>query len=147
MSQQQRARQTKRKPSRKLLRQIASNLKRLRRSTGLALHELAQRSGLTIHYVRNIERCKVDEDLATIEALATALGRQPHELLLPPTRPSKHTTEHRVPARWTFERPPVLSEAALAYAKKLTRDRKLAIAFLKEGGFIERPGKLARPYR
>ncbi|MGH9622970.1 MAG: hypothetical protein ACRD4G_01360 [Bryobacteraceae bacterium] len=43
--------------------------------------------------------------------------------------------------------PPVLSDAARAYAKKVRGDRKLAIKFLKEAGIIERPGVLARPYR
>jgi hypothetical protein len=44
-------------------------------------------------------------------------------------------------------RAPVLSEAALAYAKKIEGNRELAIEFLKKAGIIERPGKLARPYR
>lgn len=43
--------------------------------------------------------------------------------------------------------PPVLSEAARAYAKKVRGDRKLAVKFLKEAGIIEKPGVLARPYR
>lgn len=45
------------------------------------------------------------------------------------------------------KREPVLSPRALAYARKITRNRKLAIDFLKRHGFIERPGRLARPYR
>ena len=44
-------------------------------------------------------------------------------------------------------RPPVLSKAARAYAKKVEGSRKLSIKFLKEAGIIEKPGKLARPYR
>jgi hypothetical protein len=44
-------------------------------------------------------------------------------------------------------REPVLGKKARAYAKKLERDPKLAICFLKEAGIIERPGKLAKPYR
>lgn len=43
--------------------------------------------------------------------------------------------------------PPVLSEVARAYAKKVRGDRKLAVKFLKEAGIIEKPGVLARPYR
>jgi hypothetical protein len=43
--------------------------------------------------------------------------------------------------------PPVLSDAARAYAKKVRGDRRLAIKFLKEAGIIEKPGVLARPYR
>jgi hypothetical protein len=41
----------------------------------------------------------------------------------------------------------VLSKAALAYAKKIEGNRRLAIKFLKEAGIIERPGKLHRNYR
>ncbi len=44
-------------------------------------------------------------------------------------------------------REPVLSEKALALGKKIAGNRELAIKFLKEHGFIERPGKLAKPYR
>ena len=44
-------------------------------------------------------------------------------------------------------RPPVLSKAARAQAKKVEGNRELAIKFLKRAGIIEKPGKLARPYR
>jgi hypothetical protein len=44
-------------------------------------------------------------------------------------------------------RPPVLSKAARAHAKKVEGNRALAIKFLKRAGIIEKPGKLARPYR
>lgn len=44
-------------------------------------------------------------------------------------------------------RPPVLSEAARAQAKKVSADPKLAAKFLQEAGIIEKPGVLARPYR
>jgi len=41
----------------------------------------------------------------------------------------------------------VLSKEALALGKKIAGNRDLAIEFLKRAGFIEKPGKLARPYR
>lgn len=44
-------------------------------------------------------------------------------------------------------RPPVLSKAAREYAKKIERDPALAAKFLIDAGIIEKPGKLARPYR
>ena len=44
-------------------------------------------------------------------------------------------------------REPVLSKKALAYAAKIVKSRRLSIKFLKKSGIIERPGKLARPYR
>ena len=43
--------------------------------------------------------------------------------------------------------PPVLSKTARAYAKRVAGSRRLSIKFLKEAGIIEKPGKLARPYR
>jgi transcriptional regulator with XRE-family HTH domain len=128
------------------MRQIANNLKRLRRSAGYTLKELARRSGLDRNSVSNIEQCRCSVDLATIESLAKGLARQPHELLLP-THQDKYTSVRQVPKRWAIARPPVLSEAALAYAKKIVSNQKLAIAFLKRAGFIDRPGKLARHYR
>ena len=57
------------------------------------------------------------------------------------TVPAKRAKK-RSPAR-----PPVLSKAAQAYAKKVGASRELSIKFLKEAGIIEKPGKLARPYR
>jgi hypothetical protein len=64
------------------------------------------------------------------------------------TAAKKPRTRKRVAAaKRASSRPPVLSEAALAYAKKIEKDPKLAIEFLKKAGIIERPGKLARPYR
>jgi hypothetical protein len=41
----------------------------------------------------------------------------------------------------------VLSKAARAQAKKVEGNQELAIEFLKRAGIIEKPGKLARPYR
>jgi hypothetical protein len=41
----------------------------------------------------------------------------------------------------------VLPEKARTYAKKVAASRELSIKFLKEAGIIEKPGKLARPYR
>jgi hypothetical protein len=43
--------------------------------------------------------------------------------------------------------PPVLPDAALAYARKVEHSRKLSIPFLKEAGIFEKPGVLARAYR
>jgi hypothetical protein len=55
--------------------------------------------------------------------------------------------KRRTSAPQTFARPPVLSKEALALGKKIAGNRDLAIEFLKKSGFIEKPGKLARPYR
>jgi hypothetical protein len=43
--------------------------------------------------------------------------------------------------------PPVLPKAALAYARKIVKGPRLSIKFLKKAGIIEKPRKLARPYR
>jgi hypothetical protein len=89
---------------------------------------------------------------------AKARGKRRRAGVRPFKRATRTSTQPRtqnrgVPAILTpawgrlHAREPVLSKKALAYARKIVKDRKLAIQFLKKAGFIERPGRLARPYR
>jgi hypothetical protein len=64
-----------------------------------------------------------------------------------PASPSKKRPKRAKKRRASTEQTPVLSKAVLAYARKIEGNRALALKFLKEAGIIERPGKLARPYR
>jgi hypothetical protein len=59
-----------------------------------------------------------------------------------PVPPARAKKRRRISAQ-----PPVLPKATRAYAKKVEASRELSIKFLKEAGIIEKPGKLARPYR
>lgn len=63
-----------------------------------------------------------------------------HQRTIP--MPATRKKQHRV---WNQQAG--LSKAAIAYAKKVSSNRRLAIKFLKEAGIIEKPGVLARPYR
>ena len=65
---------------------FASNLKRLRESSGLSQEELADRAGLHRTYISLLERCQRSVSLEAIFALAEALSTKPEELLKPITR-------------------------------------------------------------
>lgn len=74
---------SKRKPSLKLRRLLARNVKRLRGAT--SQKELGTRCGLNEKYISNIEQATQNVTLANLEALAKGLRCSPHELLAPPT--------------------------------------------------------------
>jgi transcriptional regulator with XRE-family HTH domain len=61
---------------------IAANIKRLRRGKGLSQEELAHICGYHRTYVGMVERGERNISIATLEALAGALGVEPHRLLL-----------------------------------------------------------------
>jgi transcriptional regulator with XRE-family HTH domain len=56
-------------------------LSEFRRQRGLTQEELAFRSGVHVTYVSQLERGLKSPSLATVEALAHALGQRPHELV------------------------------------------------------------------
>jgi transcriptional regulator with XRE-family HTH domain len=60
---------------------IGANVGRLRRAMGVSQEELAEICGYHRTYVGMIERSERNITIATLEALATALGVEPHELL------------------------------------------------------------------
>jgi transcriptional regulator with XRE-family HTH domain len=64
---------------------IAGNVRRLRKGRGLSQEELAEECGYHRTYVGGIERCERNITIATLEALAGALGVEPVELLAPPS--------------------------------------------------------------
>jgi DNA-binding Xre family transcriptional regulator len=72
---------SKRKPSLKLRRLVARNVKRLRGA--ISQKELGQRCGLNEKYISNIEQATQNITLANLETLAKGLGCLPHELLAP----------------------------------------------------------------
>lgn len=61
---------------------IAANVGRLRREKGISQEELAHICGYHRTYVGMIERGERNITIATLEALAGALGVEPHRLLL-----------------------------------------------------------------
>lgn len=61
---------------------IGANVGRLRRAKGISQEELAGISGYHRTYVGMIERGERNITVTTLEALAGALGVEPHRLLL-----------------------------------------------------------------
>ncbi len=60
---------------------LAANVRSIRLGLGLSQEELANRSGLHRTYVGAIERAERNVSLATVEALATGLDRDPVDLI------------------------------------------------------------------
>ena len=59
---------------------LAQNLKKNRRRLGITQPELAERAGLSTHYLGMIEIARNFPTTDVLERLATALGIQPNEL-------------------------------------------------------------------
>jgi transcriptional regulator with XRE-family HTH domain len=62
-----------RKPSHKLLQRVARNIRRIRKSRGLGQERLAFTACVDRVTVNEIEKCRVNATIATLEALAKAL--------------------------------------------------------------------------
>jgi transcriptional regulator with XRE-family HTH domain len=69
---------------------IAENVRRLRKGRGLSQEALAEECGYHRTYVGGIERRERNITIATLEALAGALGVEPLALLLPAPETTKH---------------------------------------------------------
>ena len=61
-----------------------SNIKRLRLTQNLSQAELAERVGISVTFMCSIETGKKWGSFQTLADIATALGVEPYELLLPP---------------------------------------------------------------
>ncbi|MEA3011243.1 MAG: hypothetical protein QOJ91_2935 [Sphingomonadales bacterium] len=65
---------------------IGANVRRLRKPTGMSQEELAYVCGYHRTYVGMIERAERNISIATLEALAGALGVEARSLLDPPPK-------------------------------------------------------------
>jgi transcriptional regulator with XRE-family HTH domain len=70
-----------RKPSSKLRRILADNVRAHRAANGLSQEALADACGLHRTYVGSVERCERNVTLSTLEVLSTALNVSVPELL------------------------------------------------------------------
>ena len=61
--------------------QLARNLRELREATGLSQVELAQRSGVDLSFINELENAHADATTRTLLRLARALGTTPADLL------------------------------------------------------------------
>jgi ribosome-binding protein aMBF1 (putative translation factor) len=71
------------KPRRETLELLSANIRALRKVAQWSQDQLAHESGLGRSYVGDIERCRHNPRLSTLEALADALGVRTAELLEP----------------------------------------------------------------
>jgi transcriptional regulator with XRE-family HTH domain len=69
---------------------IADNVRRLRTARGVSQESLAEECGYHRTYVGGIERSERNITIATLEALAGALGVDPIALLVPGDGSTKH---------------------------------------------------------
>jgi transcriptional regulator with XRE-family HTH domain len=65
---------------------LARNLRMLRAEAALSQEELADAAKVDRTYIGGLERSVRNPTLAVIERIAEALGVQPYELLLPPSK-------------------------------------------------------------
>lgn len=71
----------------KYLTYVAANIRRLREKRELTQETLAEASNITLHHLAMIERAKTSLSLATLVAIAEALGATPRDLLRPAKLP------------------------------------------------------------
>ena len=70
---------------------LGSHIRKIRKSKGLTLKDLAEKSGLSIPYLSDIERGAVNPSLKTLQSIAKAL-----ELSLPEIVDFNSELEHRL---------------------------------------------------
>lgn len=61
---------------------VGANVRRLRKERELTQEQLAMETGIDLTYLGGIERGRRNPSLKVLVSLATALGVQPHELLV-----------------------------------------------------------------
>jgi transcriptional regulator with XRE-family HTH domain len=65
---------------------FATNVRRLRVAAGLSQEALADRAGLHRTYISSIERAERNVSLQNIFGIAEALGVNPGDLIMPPSK-------------------------------------------------------------
>ena len=73
--------------------EVGSEIRRRRLARGWTLEGLAERSGLSAHYLSTVETNKRDPSLSTITSIANALETPVGELVGPPGRASLQAME------------------------------------------------------
>jgi len=99
---------------------VASNTRQLRAATGLTQLELAERAGVSLQYVTQMESptARPNLTLRALSSVAAVLDCEPHELLLPADQPLRRPVgrpSSRAPMAMAAERP------ASAYLKRPSR--------------------------
>jgi transcriptional regulator with XRE-family HTH domain len=63
---------------------VGNNIRKLREGAGMSLHDLADKSGVSVGYLSNLENStenRADPTLSTLELIAHTLGTDLHALL------------------------------------------------------------------
>jgi len=68
---------------------LASNLKENRRKSGMTQEELAEKAGVSTHYIAMIETCKKYPKPDMLEKLAKTLNIEPYKLFYVTSDPSE----------------------------------------------------------
>ena len=80
---------------------VAANTKRLRLKQDLTQEVLAEKAGLDVRYIQEIERANTNVTLAVLVDVATALGIHPRVLLnqaeLQPAKPGRPRKRRKSP--------------------------------------------------
>ena len=71
----------------KYLTYVAANIRRLREKREMTQEALAEASDITLRHLAEIERARTSVSLATLVAIAEALGATPRDLLRPAEMP------------------------------------------------------------
>ena len=69
-----------------LVESLAINLKAARMARHLTQEDVAAKCNLSVAYISLLERAGRNAPINTVERIASALGVEPHTLLLPPKR-------------------------------------------------------------
>jgi len=70
-----------------LLLYVAANVRRLRDKRGLTQEALAERAGLALRYLQDVEAAKSNISLSVLLGIADGLGVPPRDLLRPAEMP------------------------------------------------------------
>lgn len=81
-----------------LKQQISSNIKRLRGEAGLSQQKLAERTGLQVRYLSQLENHPKDISTRTLERLAIGLGVTAAELIEGSEKPSEPALPRKMAA-------------------------------------------------
>jgi transcriptional regulator with XRE-family HTH domain len=68
---------------------LAGNLKEHRRKQGMTQEELAEKAGVSTHYIAMIETCKKYPKPDMLEQIARTLGIEPYKLFSVETNPNE----------------------------------------------------------
>jgi transcriptional regulator with XRE-family HTH domain len=68
---------------------LAENIKKNRRLRGLTQEQLAEKAGISSHYVAMVETCKTFPKPEMLERFAKTLGIEPYQLFMVDSDPSE----------------------------------------------------------